>query len=653
MKKVYPLILLFLLPFLVSAQLKVANIFGDYMVLQRNKPIKVWGWNTPNENVIVVFNGQSYATITSDTGKWVITLDAVSADGMALQMEVRDNDEQVTFLDILMGEVWLCSGQSNMEWQLNNTNDAAKEIIEAENYPLIRHIAIPKATSLSPKDEFEDKEWEVCSSKTAGDFTAVGYFFARKLLKEMNVPIGLVHSSWSGSHIETWISKDAMLASTILKDYAQKMPKNSEESNKSMERNTIKRFHGSPDFDINKLKETDYLEENYDFSSWISIDPHGTWDWKGVPSFRGTMYLQRELELTEKEADQKTEMNFGYTTGDIAFYVNGKLIHQGYHDRAISFKIPQETWITGRNRVLVKFSANRNSMDALGLGGAKSDYNLNVGGLSKPLFDIEWKARPSWDSPRFYEQRMNNEGTLCYNAMIHPFVGLGMQGAIWYQGESNASRAHQYRTSFPLLINDWRQKWNSGFPFLWVQLSSFGAFNDSNTGSNWAELREAQSLTLSLPKTGEAVTIDIGNAYNVHPTNKQDVGLRLGLSALKVAYGKALVHSGPTYRSMSVKKGKAILSFDNFGTGLKSINKYRNLEGFEIAGADQEFYFAKSEIVGDKIMVSHPMVKLPKSVRYGWSNSPVDANLFNKENLPASPFRTDSWKGITEGVSFK
>ncbi|AWV99265.1 sialate O-acetylesterase [Arcticibacterium luteifluviistationis] len=646
-------LLLFFLSSTAFAQLKVANIFGDHMVLQRDKPIHVWGWNTPNEKVQVQFNGESYQTSADVDGNWSLLLGSASADLKPLTMKISDRDENVSFSDILMGEVWLCSGQSNMEWKVWNVDNAAEEVKKG-NHPLIRHILIPKATAFTPEKDFADREWEVCNPKTVGDFTAVGYFFARKLSQDLGVPVGLVNSAWGGSHVETWISKSAMLTSEVLKDYAENMPTDRAASDIKMEKKTIERFHGSKDFDSTTLNEQDYLKPTYDFSDWTAIGPMGSWDWKGVPSFRGTVYIQKTLELTAEQAESISEVSFGETTGDIAFYVNGKLVYQGYHEALIKFKIPKGVWKQGENSLLVKFSANRGPGNTdLGLSYGAEKYKLSFTDSSIPLMDSDWKARPSWESSRKYMPWMNNEGTLCYNAMIAPVVGLGLKGVLWYQGESNAGRAYDYRKAFPLLINDWRDKWKEELPFFWVQLSSYGAFNDSNSGSDWAELREAQSMALKLPKTGEVVTIDIGNPKDIHPRNKQDVGLRMALSAEKVAYGKNVVFSGPTFKSMKVKGRRAVLSFDNVGGGLKVNNKYGNLEGYEIAGADKKFYFAESKIIGNTVVVSHPMVKAPMAVRYGWSNSPVDANLFNKENLPASPFRTDSWKGITEDSHFE
>ncbi len=652
MKKI---LVLFLISIAASAQLKVANVFGDHMVLQRDKPIKIWGWNNSGENVIINFNGQSQVAITDKNGEWSMSLSAVSSGNGALSMEIKDSDESINFSDILMGEVWLCSGQSNMEWRVGNSDNAQEELKKADKYPNIRHLEIPKATSFKIEKDFEDTDWSVSSSKTAGGFTAVGYFMAQKLHDELGVPIGLVHASWGGSHIETWISKEAMHNSDLFKDYAAQMPKNAEDASNSLIKNVIGRFHGYKDFDVSKINEVDYFKPNYDFSSWSDFNPLGQWDWKGVGGWRGSVFIQKEVEVSTEEGLTTSVINFGTLYGDVSFYINGKLVGAGYYPEGVKVNLPENAWKAGKNSLLVKFSESKapNQERGLGLYGGPSDFNVSIDGKEKLLMDGPWKTRPSWASPWHFTSWMNNAGTITYNAMIAPLIGLSIKGAIWYQGESNAGRAKDYQTAFPMMIKDWRKQWGEEFPFFWVQLATFGPFNDSNSGSNWAELREAQNMTLSLPKTGQAVITDVTDPKNLHPTNKQIVGERMAISALKVAYNENIVHSGPTFQSMAVKRGKAVLTFGNVGSGLKMNNKYGHLEGFEIAGTDKEFYFAKSEIVGNTVVVYHPMVKSPKAVRYGWSNSPVDANLLNSANLPASPFRTDSWKGITEESHFE
>jgi sialate O-acetylesterase len=380
----------------------------------------------------------------------------------------------------------------------------------------------------------------------------------------------------------------------------------------------------------------------------------GQWVWQGVGGFRGTAYVQRTIDVPAELAGTETTLHFGRQTGELTFYVNGKQVFAGTTNDPIDIKLPAGTWKTGENSLLIKLNPNREpAYFGMGFMGAPADFAIKGAGQTLPLVNTRWNMMPSWQSPRTYDHFQNNVGTTIYNAMIAPLVPYTIAGALWYQGESNAGRAHQYRQSFPLLIESWRQDWGYTFPFLFVQLSSFGPFQNSNQGSDWAELREAQSMTLRLPKTGMVVTTDIGNPKDIHPTNKQDVGHRLALAALHEAYDKDVVYSGPTVSTLAYDDGKAILGFRHVGGGLIAKDKYGYLKGFEIAGPDKKFYYAQARIEGNKVIVLHPDVPNPVAVRYGWANSPMDNNLYNAEGLPAAPFRTDNWKGLTEEKRFE
>lgn len=642
-----------LLSFAGSAQLKVAKIFSNHSVLQRDQPVKVWGSATPNSEVNVQFGNQNVNATADNAGKWLVTLSAMSANKNAEMLTVKSGTQIIVLNDILVGDVWLCSGQSNMEWRLKDANNAPTEIAAA-NYPLIRHFKVPLELEFSQQKDLNGGKWEVATPETAAEFTAVGYFFARHLQKELDVPIGLLNSSWGGSQVESWISGNAIKNSEVLGYYAALMPNSWDEDAKQTEQKLINRIYGSSNVDIDKVNENEYLNPTYDYDKWLNINAPGQWKWSGLPSFLGTVYLQKFVEIPETFTNQLTEFSFGNTSGAFELMVNGKTVFKGFAFGKISTKLPSGTFKRGANNILIKVSENNdNGWKWMGFGGNENDFYVKTEVEKIPLNDEVWKMIPSWKSERNYTRWMNNAGSIIYNAMIAPITDYGIKGAIWYQGESNASRAFQYRKSFPLMIENWRKDWGYDFPFFTVQLSSYGGFQSSNEGSNWAELREAQTMTLQLPKTGMAVTTDIGNPDDIHPTNKQDVGKRLALSALKVAYDKNLVFSGPMYKSVVLTKGKAVLSFENVGSGLMAKDKYGYLQGFEIAGSDQKFYYAKAEIQGDNVIVNHPMVRDPKAIRYGWTNSPIDANLFNIEDLPASPFRTDNWKGITESVKFE
>jgi len=492
----------------VFADIKLPAIIGDNMVLQQGEKVAIWGWADPGEEVTVdvSWHSMKWAVTADKDGKWSFKMTSPKVGG-PYEMTLTGKNS-ITIKNILVGEVWVASGQSNMQFAVRQGNNAEQEIAEA-NYPKIRLFYVTRKVADEPQSDCEGS-WVECNPETVPGFSAVAYFFGRDLHKELDVPVGLIHTSWGGTPAESWTRREVLEAmpecAPILKRYADAVanyPKAMEEYKK-------------------KLAE------------W-------------------------------KEAAAK----------------------------------------------------------------AKAD------GINPP-------RRPG--AP-FGPGHPHSPSGL-YNAMIAPLIPYGIAGAIWYQGESNAGRAYQYRTLFPAMIKNWRDDWDLGqFPFLFVQLANFMKTKPEPADSAWAELREAQLMTLSLPNTGMAVIIDIGEADDIHPKNKQDVGKRLALWALAKTYGKKLVYSGPIYKSMKVDDGKVILSFDHIGSGLVAKGG-EELKGFAIAGADKKFVWADAKIEGDTVVVSSDKVAEPVAVRYAWADNPV-CNLYNAEELPASPFRTDDWPGVT------
>lgn len=646
-KRILTFFILFLfLPFMVPAQLKLASIFGDNMILQRNKPILIWGFNSPQTLVKIKFADQEKEVKTNELGRWEVIFPARNL-GAPLTLIISDQDEVIRVSDILMGEVWLCSGQSNMEWKLRQSLGGEEEI-KIVNNPLIRHIEVPKSLSFTPNMDFESKGWKLANPENAGNFTAVGYYFAKKIQQDLQVPVGLIHASWGGTHVETWISHSGLIESSVFKKYAEEMPKNWIQDSIFWEKKTIAMFHGNEHFDINQIDYKSFYSPVFNADNWMSKDPTGQWDWKGISSFRGNAFIFRKILVEKSLINQLSTFKFGKNRSIFSLYVNGKLVQHGFYGDQIQFSIPANTFREGENSLLIHFGENnRVTWGYMGFDGPKQEFSLDFQTAKIPLMDKEWRIHPDWSAKRRYERWMNNQGTLCFNGMIAPIQGFPIAGVIWYQGESNTGRAKEYEISFPLMIKDWRAGWKDEFPFIFAQLSSYGPFNDSNSGSLWAELREAQLKTLKLPKTGMAVITDIGDPNDIHPLNKRDVGIRMALSAEKIAYNQDIVYSGPAFEKMDLVKNKAILTFKNIGSGLIAKDKYGYLKGFEIASNDGIFHFAKASIVADKVEVYHPSGLIPVMVRYGWSDSPIDANLYNKEGLPASPFRTDSLPGKT------
>jgi sialate O-acetylesterase len=344
-------------------------------------------------------------------------------------------------------------------------------------------------------------------------------------------------------------------------------------------------------------------------------------------------------------------LSLGTNDARFSVFVNGRKLPNST-DKNIMISLPSNTWRQGRNVILVEIGNQPVSDRAMGIHGEADHIFVEFDGERISLADEKWKMLPVLNKPHHFIRWMNNEGTIIYNAMIHPIIPVSIRGVLWYQGEANTDHAAEYGKTFPLMIESWRKEWNDPFPFLFVQLASFGTNESSNAGNKWAELREAQAKTLHLPNTGMAVTTDIGDPKDVHPKNKQEVGRRLAAIALNDVYGLKQTCDGPIYDSVSFSNGKAYLFFRSAGKGLKAKDKNGYLHGFEMAGPDRKFYFAQAFIQGNHIVVSADSVSNPVAVRYGWNNAPEDINLYNVDGFPASPFRTDDWPRVTESAGF-
>lgn len=634
------------------AGVRLSRLFSDHVVLQRQKPIPVWGTAEPNETVYVSLAEQKRTIQADASGKWASIFDPMEAGGPYV-LKISAKSGSLTISDVLIGEVWLCSGQSNMEWTVKQVDNFAAEKQNAD-FPQIRHFFVEHNVEIEPQTDLKSGDWKVSSAETVGDFTAVGFFFAREISQKLKIPVGLVHSSWGGSQIEGWISKEGMLSSDELRNYAQSLPKNWQEADAMLEKRVKKATIGDDNANPTIADEKKYLDANYDFSKWIAGSPIGQWDWKGIWAFRGNGFMARKLDIPPSFIGQETTLGLAESYSYNEIYINGRQIFSGILKGKREIVVPKNTWKQDENRIVIKMNKNiEPEWFGVGLSGSPDDLFVSSKTNKIPLGKDNWKLMPSFAEPHDYVRSSNNIGTTIYNGMIAPIVPFPIRGVLWYQGETNAGRSYQYRKTFPLMIEDWRKKWGDDFYFYFAQLSSYGANQSSNEGSGWAELREAQTMTLNLPKTGMAVITDIGNPDDIHPTNKQDVGKRLAATALKQAYGQDIPYSSPLYDSVKFDNGKAIVTFKFAYQGLTAKDKFDYVRGFEIAGADKIFYYAKAEIEGDKVVVYSPKVKNPVAVRYAWADAPIDANLFNSIGFPASPFRTDDWEGVTVKSKFQ
>ena len=647
MKKIVVILLVISVPVCSFASISLPKIFGDNMVLQRDKPVRIWGWAAAGEKVAVQFNQQKKNTKADKAGKWEILL-APEAAGGPYQLTVQGKNKLI-IQNILVGEVWICSGQSNMEMPVagwGKINNYEKEIAAAD-YPMIRQFDVPNTVSTSLKDDVSGGEWKQCSPATAAEFSAAAYFFARELYNYLKVPVGLVNTTWGGTQSESWTSQQGFEQSDRFKEVAAIMKsgsieKFSKEKNEIILAN-IKKAQGG----LDNSAISEWKNNNFDDSQWPLMKLPGAWEERGFPGLDGTAWFRKTITISEGDAGKTAVIELAKIDDADETYINGvKVGSTQQWDELRKYTIPAGLLKAGRNVIAVRVVDNQ------GGGGIYGDEITMRLTIDQSVISLagDWKFR--------IESMMNKDAGaigpndfpgILFNAMINPLLPYTIKGVIWYQGETNAGRAYEYRTAFPLMITDWRQHWKQGdFPFLFVQLSTFGsAAANSNNGSNWAELREAQAMTLSLPNTGMAVTTDIGDPKDIHPKNKQDVGKRLAFIALHDVYGKPGEYIGPVYQSMTKAGGRIDISFSHTGGGWLVKDKYGYIKGFEIAGADKKFHFAKAMINGNKITVWSDDVPQPVAVRYNWADDASEGNLFNKEMLPTAPFRTDDWDGVT------
>lgn len=629
-----------------NANVRMPLLFSDGMVLQRNKPIPVWGWADANEKVEVRFNKQTKTVTADQDGKWMVKLDAEKAGG-PFELTISGKNK-IIIKEVLVGEVWICSGQSNMEFQVYKTMNAKAEI-EDSNYPMIRHFGVAQDLSGSPKEDLKAGKWTVCNKENVGDFTAVGYFFAKKIYAELKIPIGIINTSWGGTCVETWTSRAAFEKNDDFKERIAKIPAvDMEAVFETYKKSVLDNLQKVQGFEVTMANENQFKESDFDDKNWPEIKVPSLWETQQIGNIDGIVWMRKTIVLSAEQAKKEAVLHLSKVDDEDQTYVNGVQVGtNNIWEAQRVYKIPAGILKEGVNVIAVRIS---DYTGGGGIYGDAADLNIDFKDSNIPLEGL-WKFNVVKVK---IEISPNSYPSLLFNAMVNPLIPYAFQGVLWYQGEANVTRAKEYKKSFPLMINDWRTQWKQGdFPFYFVQLSTFDEYGgNSEKGSRWAELREAQTETLKLPNTGMAVTTDIGNAKDIHPTNKQDVGKRLAAIALNNVYGKKMVYSGPIFKSQEIKGNQIVLSFDNIGTGLSTTDPNGILKGFEIAGADKIFYPAKAIIKDNKVIVSCDKIQNPVAVHYGWADDDTEINLFNKEKFPASPFRTDDWEMITANEKY-
>lgn len=617
----------------LRADVVPASLFCDHAVLQQGVAVPVWGTAADGEQVTVGFAGQSVTT-TARAGRWLVRLAPLAAGGPhTLTLTGRN---RVVISDVLVGEVWVCSGQSNMEMKLGPSRGLQpivnwQEAVAAAELPQLRYFGVPRTHSLRPLAG-TDARWEVSSPATAPDFSAVAFFFGRALQQARHVPIGLIHTSWGGSFAEAWLSPAGLGRQP---DFAAEL-----ENQRLYLQDPVaaqaavgQRLAGwYAKNDPGSAAAWQALTDTP--ADWSEMTVPEIWEKAGLPDFDGVVWLRREFDLPATWADRAVELHLGAIDDEDTTWVNGQLVGASQQwDKLRVYPVPAGLLHPGRNVVTVRVLDTGGGGGLWGNGDAIRLVLADEPGLPPISLEGKWRMQPGPPlaslppPPRNTLASVGTPGAL-FNGMIAPLQPYAMRGVIWYQGESNASRARQYRTLFPALIADWRRGWGQGdFPFLFVQIAPFKGMRP--------EIREAQMLTLGQsPHTAMVVTIDAGDEQDIHPPHKQPVGERLALAARALAYGEQLEYSGPLYESAEFKAGRAVLRFSHVAGGL--VAPGGELLGFTMAGADKVFRPAKAVIVGDTVEVQGE----GGAVRYAWAGF-AQGNLFNRAGLPASPFRTD------------
>jgi sialate O-acetylesterase len=645
-KKIFLLLAILFVQFTVNANVSLPKIFSDNMVLQRNKLIPVWGWADTSEIVTVQFKQQIKKIKTSKSGTWLINLDAEMAGGPFELIVSGKNNIHVS--NILVGDIWLCSGQSNMEWNVRQSDNSKNEISLA-NYPLIRHLKIPHNINAIPENDINNAAWKVCDSTTVSEFSAIGYFFAKNMYDSLKVPIGLINASWGGTIIETWIARNAFENSAEFKEMIAGLPEvNLDSITKLVAIAKTKRIELLQNTKLKDLNTASFKEIELDDAKWPEMIVPKFWELQSVGDIDGVVWLRKTINLTESESNEMSVLELSKIDDEDVTYVNGILVGSTKQwDLKRHYTIASGVLKAGKNVIAIRITDNGQGG---GIYGDAIDLKITVGNKKIPLAG-NWKFMVESIKSKFGP---NSFPSLCFNSMIHPLIPFAIQGVLWYQGEANVERALQYRIAFPLLINDWRKQWsNPSMPFYYVQLAPFNyPPGNSNAGSSYAELREAQTLTLQLENTGMAVTTDVGNPFNIHPTNKQIVGKRLSAIALNNLFNRKFVCEGPLFKSIEMVGDSIVANFANVGSGLVTTDKYGYLKGFELAGADSVFYYAKAYIKNEKVVIYSENVSKPIALHFGWAADASECNLFNKEGFPAIPFRTDDWKTVSKNERY-
>lgn len=622
------------------AAVRLPRLISDGMVLQRGTAVPVWGWADKGEAVTLSFQGKTYRATASQDGKWQVQLPALKPGG-PFTMTIKASN-QLDLNDILVGDVWLCSGQSNMELPMARVRDKYPDVVAQATNPQIRQFDAPtRYSNRGPQQDLPSGRWTAADPKSVLQFTAVGYFFAKELHAKYKVPIGLIRAAVGGSPAEAWLSADALKAFPDYEKRARQVQDSLYVAGVQQQERARDAawYRNARQLDQGSAKgQTPWYMPTADASGWQPMTIPGYWANQGLGPVNGVVWLRREVEVPASMVGQPARLELGTIVDADSVYLNGRFVGTtSYQYPPRKYDLPAGVLKPGKNLLVVRV------INSAGRGGftPEKTYELQAAGQKVDLSG-QWQMRLGMKSeplpgPTFWQWQ---PGVL-YNGMVTPLAPYAVKGVIWYQGESNTKAPKEYLPLMTSLINDWRRTWQQPqMPFLFVQLANFMAVKEQPVESSWAALRDAQRRTLTaVPHTGMAVAIDLGEWNDIHPLDKASVGHRLALQAEREVYGEKIAASGPLYQSMKVNGNKVTLSFSELGGGLVAKGG-GELKQFAIAGPDQQWQWAQARIEGDKVIVWSDQVTNPVAVRYAWADNPQGANLYNKAGLPASPFQT-------------
>jgi sialate O-acetylesterase len=633
----------------VSATVRLPQLVSNQMVLQRDVALRIWGWADAGEKVVVSFNGKKVGTTTGKDGKWLVKLPAMKAGG-PYKMTIKGSN-LITLTDILIGDVWFCSGQSNMVLPMERLRERYPDEVATAHFPEIRNFFVPTAADVTKEyDDLPPGRWKPAVGENILGFGGVTYFFAKQLYQKYKVPIGIINASVGGVPIEAWMSKDAFAGFPAIEEQLKNFRDTAYMGNLSNKLKAQSLNRARPILPIDKgvsapIKWTD---PNFVPKNWHKFWMPGYWADQGVRALNGIIYFRKEVDVPASFINIKSKLYLGCIIDADSTFVNGQFVgNTTYQYPPRRYEIPTGLLKPGKNIIVVKVMSNS------GKGGFVPDKNYAIAANGQQL-DLrgEWfyqvaQVQPKADGNSFAEAGVRpivaqNSPTGLYNTMAAPAIDYAIKGFLWYQGETNAGRPKEYAKLLPALINDWRSKWKQGnLPFIIAQLPNFMEVDYSPSESSWAQLRQSQLEALAVPNTGVTVNIDAGEWNDIHPLNKKVVGDRLALWAQHLAYGeKNVVYAGPIIQSATKDGNKVTLSFSHVGSGLTAKDG-EELYYFSIAGADKKYVWAKAKIVGNQVLVWHDSITAPVSVRYAWADNPEGANLYNVEGLPAAPFEVE------------